>query len=81
MLSWVSTSRGTRYLWLITHFALIFNGHHEHVDRYGVSMCTMKTDLFSFPLSTWLFMSNLAGVSRRAEGAYLPAHLVHAPSI
>ena len=27
-----------------------YGRHHEHVDRYGVSTCTMKTDLFNMSL-------------------------------
>ena len=52
--------------------------HHELVDRYGVCICALRTDLFnmpwfSFPLMstwTWPFMSNWAGISRKAEDTY-----------
>ena len=49
-----------------------YDCHHGLVERYGVSICTMKTDLLkchSF-LWTWHLMGTSAGVSRKAEVAY-----------
>ena len=52
--------------------------HHELVDGHGVSICTMKTDLFnvlliSFPISTTpdlIFINYSVVVSRKAEDPY-----------
>ena len=51
-----------------------FYGRHELVDSYGVSIYTMKTwstcpFLFRLP-RTWLFMSNSATATWKAEDAY-----------
>ena len=61
--------------------------HHELLDRYGVSICTTRIDLFNvsqFPFLfrlpwTWLFMNNSVGVSRKTKDAYPPGDLVHGP--
>ena len=50
-----------------------------NLDRYGVFICTMRTDLFSahmFPflfliLQTWIVMCKLVDVSRKEEETYL----------
>ena len=63
---------------LKTSLQKFYGRHHELVDRYYVSIFTMRTDLFngsqlSFPLSSTpdlTFYESLAGVSRKHEDAY-----------
>ena len=56
-----------------------YGRHHELVDRYDVSICTMETDFFNGSWFSFLrlnvpdltfFMSNSADVSRKAGEAY-----------
>ena len=60
-----------------------FGRHHELVDRYGyptetwrLNFCTCHSFPFLFCLPySWLFISNLAGVSKNAENAYPTVHM------
>ena len=45
----------------------IYGCHHELVDRYGVCICTMKTDLFNMSLFSFPLLSTPDLTSRKAE--------------
>ena len=65
-----------------------YGRHHELVDRYGVSICTIKTDLFNVSvfLSSFVYLGLdfLWATSRvfleKQRTLTLPVYLTHAPS-
>ena len=63
-----------------------YGRHHNLMDSYVVSICTIKTDLFivsqfSFPLSPTLDLTFYEKILENQRALTLPVHPVHAPSI
>ena len=98
---WTSAyfSQGIYFIWMyFSQFSFVttislksspqnfYGYHHEPLDRYSVSICTMKTVLFnvffivSFPISStpdFLWATRRVFLEKQRT---LPVHLVHAPS-